>query len=116
MAQDVCAALGITNNRDALSHLDDDEKGVVIADTLGGKQRMTTVSESGLYLLILRSRKPEAKVFRRWVTQEVLPSIARTGGYIMTKPDDTPEVIMARAVLIAKRLVSYQRIVYYIQA
>lgn len=80
-AADVCAALTIANSRDALDRLDDDEKGVATADTLGGAQEIATVNESGLYSLILTSRKPEAKKFKRWVTHEVLPSIRKSGGY-----------------------------------
>ena len=63
---------------------------------------MNVVSEPGLYSLILRSRKPEAKAFKRWVTHEVIPSIRKAGGYLMAKPDDTPEAILARAVLVAQ--------------
>lgn len=63
---------------------------------------MSIVSEPGLYSLILRSRKPEAKAFKRWVTHDILPSIRRSGGYVMAKPDDTPEAILARAVLVAQ--------------
>ena len=81
VAADVCAVLEIANPRHAISRLDDDEKGVVISDTLGGKQEMSTVNESGLYSLILTSRKPEAKRFKKWVTSEVLPSIRKTGSY-----------------------------------
>ncbi len=80
-AADVCAVLDILNPRDAISRLDDDEKGVGITDTLGGPQEINLVSESGLYALIFRSRKAEARAFRRWVTSEVLPSIRRTGSY-----------------------------------
>lgn len=64
--------------------LDVDEKGVSIIDTLGGKQEVTVISESGLYNVILLSRKPEAKKFKRWVTHEVLPQIRRHGAYITT--------------------------------
>jgi prophage antirepressor-like protein len=81
VAVDVCAILGIANARDALSRLDNDEKGVANADTLGGVQRLLTVSESGLYALVLTSRKKEAQRFRKWVTTEVLPSIRKTGRY-----------------------------------
>lgn len=83
VASDVCAVLGIANPRDALSSLDDDEKGVATADTLGGEQRVSIVNEPGLYSLTLRSRKPEAKAFKRWVTHEVLPSIRKTGHYAL---------------------------------
>lgn len=63
VAADVCKALDISNSRDAVARLDDDEKGVVLTDTLGGKQNVTTVNEAGLYALVLGSRKPEAKAF-----------------------------------------------------
>ena len=82
VAADVCKALEIANNRDALTRIDDDEKGVALADTLGGKQEVTIVNEPGLYSLVLGSRKPEAKVFKRWVTHEVIPTIRKTGGYV----------------------------------
>lgn len=77
---DVCKALGIANSRAAAFELDPEEKGVVTADTLGGQQRVSIISESGLYLLVLKSRKEEAKAFQKWVTGEVLPSIRKTGG------------------------------------
>ena len=81
VAKDVCDALGISKYRDAIARLDDDEGGLVIVDTPGGKQKMTAVNESGLYALIFRSRKPAARRFRKWVTSEVLPAIRRTGRY-----------------------------------
>ena len=81
VAKDVCEALDITNSRDAVARLDDDEKGVVSTDTLGGTQELSAVNEPGLYTLILGSRKPEAKAFRRWITHEVLPALRRTGRY-----------------------------------
>ena len=84
VAADVCKVLEIRNSRDAISRLDDDEKDVVSTDTLGGKQEMTIINESGLYSLILTSRKPEAKTFKKWVTSEVLPSIRKTGSYATT--------------------------------
>lgn len=102
VGKDVCVCLEIGNSRDAVASLDDDEKGVGIIDTPGGKQEMSIVSEPGLYSLILRSRKPEAKAFKRWVTHEVIPSIRKVGGYLIAKPDDTPEAILARAVLVAQ--------------
>ena len=82
VAVDVCKALEIKNNRDALGRLDDDEKGVVSTDTLGGEQEVGVVNESGLYTLVLGSRKSEAKAFKRWITHEVIPTIRKTGGYI----------------------------------
>jgi prophage antirepressor-like protein len=81
-ASDVCTLLGYKNTSKAVAdHLEDDEKGVTTGYTLGGGQKMTIISESGLYTLALRSRMPEAKRFRRWVTHDVLPSIRRTGSY-----------------------------------
>lgn len=82
VAADVCKALDIENNRKATNRLDDDEKGVTSSDTLGGKQNLTIVNEAGLYSLVLGSRKPEAKAFKRWITHEVLPTIRKTGGYV----------------------------------
>ena len=79
IAADVLATL--TLDRKALERLDDDEKGVNSIHTLGGDQEMTVITESGLYSLILTSRKPEAKRFKKWVTAEVLPSIRKTGAY-----------------------------------
>ncbi|MFR9574276.1 MAG: BRO family protein [Rikenellaceae bacterium] len=81
VAKDVCEILGIEKHRDAISRLDDDERGSVKLDTLGGMQTMSIINESGLYSLIFRSNKPEAKVFRKWVTSEVLPTIRKKGYY-----------------------------------
>lgn len=82
VAQDVCDVLGINKQRDAYSRLDEDERGSVVVDTLGGKQNVNAINESGLYSLILRSRKPQAKAFKKWVTGEVLPSIRKHGAYM----------------------------------
>ena len=82
--------------------LDEDEKALHTVQTPGGRQQMAFISEPGLYSLVLRSRKPEAKAFKRWVTHDILPSIRKSGGYMTAKPDDTPETILARAVLIAQ--------------
>ena len=92
VAADVCRALDIKNSRDAIARLDDDEKGVALTDTLGGKQEMSTVNESGLYALVLGSRKPEAKQFKRWITHEVIPAIRRTGAYSV-KPMSQLEIV-----------------------
>ncbi|UAN38773.1 BRO-N domain-containing protein [Enterobacter asburiae] len=91
VAADVCNAIGIINHRDAVGKLDEDEKGVGSTDTLGGKQEVTIVSESGLYTLILRCRDAvkqgtTAWRFRKWVTNEVLPAIRKTGGYDYVEP------------------------------
>lgn len=88
VAADVLTAL--TLDRKALERLDDDERGVSSIHTLGGTQQMGVVNESGLYSLILGSRKPEAKRFKKWVTSEVLPAIRKTGRYEHPAPIPTP--------------------------
>ena len=83
VASDVCGALDYKNTSKAIGdHLDDDEKGLTTGYTLGGEQKLTVISESGLYALVLRSRKPEARKFAKWVTSEVLPAIRKTGVYV----------------------------------
>lgn len=109
VAKDVCAALEVKNSRDALARLDDDEKGVVLTDTPGGEQQMQAVNEAGLYVLVLSSRKPEAHVFKRWVTHEVLPALRRDGGYMVARADETPEETMARALLLAQGTMERQK-------
>ena len=81
VAADVCAALELPETHKAIARLDDDEKGRNSIPTPGGQQEMSVVNESGLYNLVLGSRKPEAKRFKRWITHEVLPSIRKTGAY-----------------------------------
>ena len=90
VAKDACDCLEITNVSQACQTLDEDEKGIYKVYTLGGSQDMTLISESGLYTLIMRSNKPEAKVFRKWVTSEVLPSIRKTGSYSVAQPQPQP--------------------------
>ena len=95
VANDVCAILEI--DRTQTRRLDDDEKGVYLIHTLGGDQKMSIVNEFGLYSLILRSRKPEAKAFRRWITHEVIPAIRKHGMYATTSMlrqfQENPELI-----------------------
>lgn len=101
MAKDVCGCLGLdTSNLSKM--LDEDELSTCPVQYTDQVRNLSVVSEPGLYSLILRSRKPEAKAFKRWVTHEVIPSVRKTGGYLMAKPDDTPEAILARAVLVAQ--------------
>lgn len=109
VAKDVCDVLGLSKHRDAVARLDEDERGTVLVDTLGGAQEMAAVNESGVYKLIFKSRKKVAKEFTKWVTSEVLPAIRRTSGYIKTNPEDTPESIMARGLLIAKDTIDRQQ-------
>lgn len=83
IGKEVAEKLGYSNTRDALvRHIAEEDKGVVKHDTLGGRQLFTIINESGLYSLILSSKLPQAKDFKRWVTTEVLPSIRKNGGYI----------------------------------
>ncbi len=87
--KDVCEVLGISKYRDTAARLEDDEREPIRVDTLGGAQEMLCVNESGLYNVIIRSDKPEAKPFRKWITSEVLPSIRKHGAYM------TPETLEA---------------------
>ncbi len=96
VAADVCRILELGNTGMAISRLDDDEKGVTNVDTLGGRQEMSIISESGLYALVFTSRKPEAKRFRKWVTGTVLPAIRRHGVYVHAAPDPEAMPDMAR--------------------
>ena len=88
VGKDVADILGYSNPRDAISkHVDDEDKGVANCDTLGGRQTLSIINESGLYSLVLSSKLPTAKKFKRWVTSEVLPSIRKHGAYM------TPETL-----------------------
>ena len=102
VAADVCKCLEIANSRDAISRLDEDEKMTVgLTDShsgqRGGAQMMTIVSEAGLYSLVLGSRKPEAKAFKRWITHDVIPTIRRFGVYmtdnLLDKVMETPDFL-----------------------
>lgn len=90
VAKDVCEVLEISKHRDAVSRLDDDERGSVLVDTPGGKQEMVAVNEYGIYSLVMTSRKSEAKKFKRWVTHEVLPAIRKTGSYSVQQNNVVP--------------------------
>lgn len=107
VAKDILDRLEL--DRTAMRKLDDDEKGVDTIHTPGGDQQVSIVSEAGFYKLVLKSRKPEAKAFQRWVTHEVLPSIRKRGGYMVEVPNETPEQTMARAILIARDTIERQR-------
>jgi hypothetical protein len=93
VGKDVCDALGYTKYRDALALIDTDERVSSQVDTLGGPQEMTCVTESGFYALAFGSRKEQARVFRKWVTSEVLPQIRKTGAYTVPAPLPPPRDI-----------------------
>ena len=97
VAKDVCDCLEITKHRDAISRLDSDERGSVKLDTPGGKQDIAAINEYGLYSLVLSSRKPEAKEFKRWITHDVIPAIRKTGSYSVVIPQTLPEALRAYA-------------------
>lgn len=97
VAKDVCDCLEITKHRDAISRLDSDERGSVKLDTPGGKQDIAAINEYGLYNLVLSSRKPEAKEFKRWITHDVIPAIRKTGSYSLAIPKTLPEALRAYA-------------------
>lgn len=102
---DICKSLEIKNASDLKSRLN--PKGIGIADTptKGGVQPMTYVNEGGMYKATFSSRKPEAEKFQDWLCYDVVPSIRKTGGYIASKQNDTPEMIMARALQVAQRTI-----------
>lgn len=105
-AGDVARALGLTNITKAVSRLDEDEKGLTTRETLGGIQEVNIISESGLYTLILTSRRPEARPFRRWVTHDLLPTLRRTGFYSLREAVATPHAI-ARAYGVTTRNIAH---------
>lgn len=111
VAKDVCDILELGNTTNALRALDEDEKtnftNCNVAQN-GGRAPLI-ISEPGLYKLIMRSRKPEAKEFQRWVTHEVLPQIRKTGGYIPTSETDDDMTILAKAVMIGQRTMEAQK-------
>ena len=99
--RDVCEVLELRTQK-VVQRLEDDVLSKYpIVDSLGRTQQATFVNEDGLYDTILESRKPHAKKFRKWVTSEVLPSIRKQGGYMVVRPDESDEAIMARALQIA---------------
>ena len=102
--KDVCGVLGLSNHKVTAQRLDRDEVSqTYLTDSLGRKQGTTVINEYGLYSVILRSDKPEAKPFRKWVTSEVLPSIRKNGGYIAGQEQLSPEELMAKALLVANK-------------
>lgn len=111
VAADVCRALGLGNSSMAVSKLDDDEKMTLSltdshSNQRGGAQMATIINEPGLYALVLSSRKPEAKAFKRWITHEVIPSIRKTGGYIAGQETMDDDQLLANALMVAQRKIA----------
>ncbi len=109
VVNDVAKVLELSNPRSSLASLDADEKGVHSMDTPGGTQEVAIISEAGLYSLILRSRKTEAKQFKRWVTHEVLPSIRRHGGYMTGQEQMSPEEMILASIRFLESKVAEQQ-------
>ena len=107
VGKDVAQVLGYSNTRDALQrHVDAEDKDtVVIHDGTSGNPNQTLINESGLYSLVLSSKLPGAKRFKRWVTSEVLPAIRKNGGYIAGQEALTDQEILAKALLVAQRTI-----------
>lgn len=105
VAKDVCKALDLSNPTVSVGSLDADERAKF---NLGRQGETNCVTEPGFYKLVMRSRKPEAKAFQRWVTHEVLPALRRDGGYMVAR-DETPEETMARALVIAQSTIDRQK-------
>jgi len=111
VGKDVANVLGYANTKDALAKRveREDKRGSQIATPLGGTQTMTIINESGLYSLILSSKLPQAKEFKRWVTNEVLPQIRQTGGYIPVNKEDDEKTILCKAIDIMNRTIEQLR-------
>lgn len=103
VAKDVANVLGISNVADNIKNYPDKEKDIDSVYTLGGKQKMATISEAGLYRMIFQSRKPEAERFKDWVFNEVLPSIRKTGHYAVMN-EEPKEIFIARALIAAGQM------------
>lgn len=109
VARDVAKILGYHNTKKAIiDHVDDDEKmdGVTIQDALGRPQCPVFINESGVFSLILSSKLPQAKRFKRWLTSEVLPSIRKYGGYIVVRQDESVDELIERAMAAAQEIIN----------
>ncbi|HAV3588553.1 TPA: phage antirepressor protein [Acinetobacter baumannii] len=107
VAPDVATVLGYRNAPDMVRNLDNDEVSTtqIVRSSSGGNPNITIINESGLYSATLKSRKPEAKQFKKWITSDVLPSIRKNGGYIVGQENDDPEIIMAKALQVANNVI-----------
>lgn len=106
VAKDVCDILGLSNPTVALQNLDDDERAKF---NLGRQGSTNVVNEAGLYVLVLGSRKPEAREFKRWVTHEVLPSIRKHGGYMSGQEQLTPDQLVLKSIEYLQSKIAEQR-------
>lgn len=106
VAADVCRALGLGNSSDVIKRLDEDERTLVSIEGASNGLPVNAVNEPGLYALILGSRKPEAKAFKRWITHEVIPEIRKTGGYIAGQETMDDDQLLANALMIAQRKIA----------
>lgn len=106
VAADVCRALGLGNSSDAIKRLDEDERTLVSIEGASNGLPVNAVNEPGLYALILGSRKPEAKAFKRWITHEVIPEIRKTGGYIAGQEMMDDDQLLANALIVAQRKIA----------
>lgn len=111
VGNDVATALGYDKPRNAVARYVDKDDALKrgVTDELGRNQETVVISESGMYALVFGSKLPAARAFKHWVTAEVLPTIRKTGGYMSAKDTDTPEMIMARAVLVANDTIARQK-------
>lgn len=108
--KDCMSILDLGNPTETVKMFDKDEFSTTeVIDSIGRRQQTYIISEPGLYRLVMKSRKPEAKEFQRWVTHEVLPQIRRTGGYIPATDADDDMTILAKAVMIGKRTMEQQQ-------
>lgn len=108
--KDCMSILDLGNPTETVKMFDEDEFSTAeVIDSIGRRQQAYIISEPGLYRLVMRSRKPEAKEFQRWVTHEVLPQIRKTGGYIPTTAADDDMTILAKAVMIGQRTMEAQK-------
>lgn len=109
---DLCKSINVTNHRNVAKRIDQDGvRRMDIIDSMGRNQQVIFVTEPGMYEVLLRSDSEMAKPFRKWVCGEVLPSIRKSGGYMVAKVDETPEQIMARALMVAKDTIDRQQAV-----
>lgn len=107
---DLCKAINVANHRNVAKRIEQDGvRRMDIIDSMGRNQQVLFVTEPGMYEVLLRSDSEKARPFRKWVCGEVLPSIRKSGGYMVAKADETPEQIMARALMVAKDTIDRQQ-------